>query len=1229
MTWAARPGVSKKVAPPPPRHRRKAGRQAAWAGKSGDDPRPFPPPSSTMLRKESQRSALTMCAQVRRSRVLMLAIPGLILFATWAMLHDSRDLVVDPDKAESVDTSGLRGASAKAAAVDASAAAGEASPQAATASKDGTVAAEPTEKAPPPNPSLVWKALETVGLVEMFWPMTLEKLPHLAVVVLAVWATLFAALRRKATDADQQHDQRRARNMLDGVAQVCHEHAGNEKKRAKYDKRAQKLRDVAEQRAAKAQRPFADVFAELSIETNFASVEPPGRLTAARVLAALSDEAGERIDLVPGLAEHLGRAQHDEFRRFFVDAHAILLTRAAATLEEAAANATREWRGSGNGISGGGGKVTPKDKAELIEALDVAKKVQELFFDRSLVGLLPPKAIEPPPDELTRAYTAPFESASLQRDHSDDANGAPPDAKKKKDEDKSPKKPPRTSAMGPHEEMTIDLRLFGGTTTTKVTTFASSFASAKVTLKQIKARDASRLSKLLATLSTQTLAWLALRFVCETGYAVFGPLNTLYKAQIAEDASLENWREKVFASILVLFCMFVVQSYLTDFVRIVSEMRSRQEFQYRLRNQLFEAVMRQDKASLDKHGYSELMRTLDSDARDVVNQLLFLPLRIYANVAGLCGQGALMYYKCPGMLWRSMIFSFAGLPIIIGMQRAVRYLHRRNDRVLRGARQRVNEMLRNLATVRMFARENQEIVVFDRNERQQANMDIVQRLIGHMQWPVIGGIMVFGEYANLWHGAQLVHEGTLNAAELVMLAGQSGGIMWRVKNAIEIVPQLGEVLLPADRVFTLLETESVIEPMAGERRAPFVARDGGVEIVFENVDFAYPTMLEHKVLRGVNLRIPAGKTVAFVGERGCGKSTTLELLQRSYDPINGRVLVNGEEMAHWDVRSYRRKLSVVSQQVSLFTGTIKENLLYGLDDAERLARCFDGPDALTKGDAALRKLCETACCWDFVAEFPLRLETRIGENGVKLSGGQTQCVAIARALLKQPAMLLLDEATSALDGVNQKLVADNIAAEQKTLGFSMVQIAHRLETLLTSDVVYYYVQGRIVEEAHTDDGSACDALRKVRIEYASVENAETGKTEQKLRKGHFHHLWNVNHDVQELDKLDRAKLCDKIEELEGELRAHAEELAHKNRMASFKLKLRSVVHLMSDHEHFDDAPFEPADAAARIKQARAERLRKSLVADDMMPPDMPALVRAQTTTAVSPRFHNTETGFGH
>merc|ERR1712070_709031 len=144
--------------------------------------------------------------------------------------------------------------------------------------------------------------------------------------------------------------------------------------------------------------------------------------------------------------------------------------------------------------------------------------------------------------------------------------------------------------------------------------------------------------------------------------------------------------------------------------------------------------------------------------------------------------------------------------------------------------------------------------------------------------------------------------------------------------------------------------------------------------------------------------------------------------------------VDGKPVSHWNAREYRRHVSVVAQDVKLFTGTIKENLLYGLSDAERAARGFDSD----KGDEELIRFCKMADIWDDIKLFPLLLETRVGTKGVKLSGGQTQQIAITRALVKQPKMLILDEAISALDAITQKKVAANIAEFQAKAKFTIV-----------------------------------------------------------------------------------------------------------------------------------------------------------------------------------------------
>merc|ERR1712054_60492 len=350
----------------------------------------------------------------------------------------------------------------------------------------------------------------------------------------------------------------------------------------------------------------------------------------------------------------------------------------------------------------------------------------------------------------------------------------------------------------------------------------------------------------------------------------------------------------------------------------------------------------------------------------------------------------------------------------------------------------------------------------------------------------------------------------------------------------EQIPRLMQVMIPAARIFELLESKSLIEPMPGDKKAAFEKKDGGIELKFVDVSFAYPLMPEITVLRHLSLTIPAGKTVAICGERAAGKSTIYCLMQRMYDVDfgKGQVIVNGRPISHWDVRSYRRAIAILSQKGLLFKGTIKENVLYGLSEEEKRERNFHIPE----GDTELQRLLEISGAWDIVKEFPLKLEQRIGTGGISLSGGTEQCLYIARGLVKQPAMMLMDEATSAMDTHTQKRAAEGVAAEQKRLGFSIVQVAHRIETLSRSDVLYFVEHGKVVEIGglETMNGSAIEELSAMDIEYSEVVNPETGKKEERLTRGFYRQLHEAYYDLN-FHKMDCSQLVKKVRSLEEQL----------------------------------------------------------------------------------------------
>ncbi|KAH9220194.1 multidrug resistance protein 4 [Leptodontidium sp. 2 PMI_412] len=230
-----------------------------------------------------------------------------------------------------------------------------------------------------------------------------------------------------------------------------------------------------------------------------------------------------------------------------------------------------------------------------------------------------------------------------------------------------------------------------------------------------------------------------------------------------------------------------------------------------------------------------------------------------------------------------------------------------------------------------------------------------------------------------------------------------------------------------------------------------VTREIQGSIEFCDVHFRYPTRPEMPVLRGLNLSVQPGQYVALVGVSGCGKSTTIALLERFYDPFAGGIYVDGQEISSLNVNAYRNHLALVSQEPTLYQGTIRENILLGTDRQ---------PEDVS--EEAIIQACKDANIYEFIVSLPEAFSTVCGSKGGLLSGGQKQRIAIARALLRGPKILLLDEATSALDSESEKFV--QAALEKAARGRTTIAITHRLSTIQTADIIYVFDQGQIVEQ---------------------------------------------------------------------------------------------------------------------------------------------------------------------
>ncbi|EEP79342.1 multidrug resistance protein 3 [Uncinocarpus reesii 1704] len=296
-----------------------------------------------------------------------------------------------------------------------------------------------------------------------------------------------------------------------------------------------------------------------------------------------------------------------------------------------------------------------------------------------------------------------------------------------------------------------------------------------------------------------------------------------------------------------------------------------------------------------------------------------------------------------------------------------------------------------------------------------------------------------------WYGGTLLGKGEYSLFQFfvafseVIFGAQSAGTVF------SFAPDMGKAKSAAADFKKLFDRKPPIDTLSKDGE-DVKHIEGTIE--FRDVHFRYPTRPEQPVLRGLNLTVKPGQYVALVGPSGCGKSTTIALLERFYDTLSGGVYVDGNDISRWNVSAYRSFLALVSQEPTLYQGTIRDNILLGINED-------DAPEE------AIVEACKAANIYDFIMSLPEGFSTVVGSKGSMLSGGQKQRIAIARALIRDPKILLLDEATSALDSESEKVVQAALDAAAK--GRTTIAVAHRLSTIQKADIIYVFDQGRITE----------------------------------------------------------------------------------------------------------------------------------------------------------------------
>lgn len=533
----------------------------------------------------------------------------------------------------------------------------------------------------------------------------------------------------------------------------------------------------------------------------------------------------------------------------------------------------------------------------------------------------------------------------------------------------------------------------------------------------------------------------------------------------AEESFLAQWGvTDPWQQILILggltFFIWVGES-LFEYLFMILWRGLAQVVQHDLRTDTYSHLQNLDLQFFEDQSSGNLTTILNDDINQLERFLDGGANQIIQTFTAVVGVGAVFFYLSPSIA----VVAYLPIPAIIFgafyFQKKATPLYAEVREKVGVLGSRISNNIAGIQTIKSFTQEASESEKLTQESQDYVEANKKAIAVSSAFIPVIRMGILSGYLATFVLGAHYVLEGTMEIGAYGVLVFLTQRLLWPLTGIAQTVDLYERAMASTRRVLDLLHQPFHIDD--GFTKAGKLNGD----IAFQGVSFSYSS--GPQILHDLNFEIPARKTTAFVGSTGSGKSTLIKLLLRFYEPQTGKVLMDGRSLEEYELKSLRKNIGLVSQDVFLFHGSVRENLLYGKPDAteEELV------DAASRAEAM-----------EFIEKLPEGMDTVIGERGQKLSGGQRQRLSLARAILKDPPILILDEATSAVDNETEAAIQRSLAKISKDR--TVIAIAHRLSTIVNADTIYVLENGSIQQQGRHQDLMDSPGV------YKNLWNVQTG-----------------------------------------------------------------------------------------------------------------------------------------